>query len=198
MDEHSRYVSRRFALLGPCRTSAIRHLKNEERIHTHSISLNCLRADGTAVISVTEEDIVMLIDKPHFKVKLHSAVLEVDLKEGLREELERVLEAKPAIRDSLGFLFQTIVPLDVPLRNIESATVDKKGQVKITIPSRRDITIPLESEESERLVDKLNELIPLEKERAERQRLESEKTRMGLEAGISEAREAAEDAGRLR
>jgi len=145
-----------------------------------------------------EEDVVMVIEKPHFKVKLHSSLLEVDLKEGVRKELEDVLEAKPALRESLGFLFQTIVPLDVPLKDIESAVVDKKGQVKITIPSRRDITIPLESKESKRLVDKLNELIPVEKERAERQRVESERTRRGFETGISEAREAAEDAERLR
>ncbi len=196
MDEHSRYVSRRFALLSPCRASAVRHLKNED-LHG-SISLNCLYADGDSVISMTEEDVVMLIDKPHFQVKLHSTLLEVDLKEGFKRELEHVLEAKPAIRDSLGFLFQTIIPLDVPLKNIQSAAVDKKGQVKIAIASRRDITIPLDSDESERLVDKLNELIPMEKERVERQRMESEKTRMGLEAGISEAREAAEDAKRQR
>lgn len=150
------------------------------------------------MIPMAEEDVVMVIEKPHFKVKLHSTLLEVDLKEGVRKELEDVLEAKPALRESLGFLFQTIVPLDVPLRDIESAVVDKKGQVKITIPSRRDITIPLESKESKRLVDKLNELIPVEKERAERQREESERTRIGFEARISEAREAAEDAERLR
>jgi len=147
---------------------------------------------------MTEEDIVMVIEKPHFKVKLHTGVLEVDLKEGVKKELEDVLEAKPALRESLGFLFQTIVPLDVPLKDIESAVVDKKGQVKITIPSRRDITIPLASKESKRLVDKLNELIPIEKERAERQRAESERTRTGFETEISEAREAAEDAERLR
>ena len=147
---------------------------------------------------MTEEDIVMVIEKPHFKVRLHSDVLEVDLKEGVKKELEDVLEAKPALRESLGFLFQTIVPLDVPLKDIESAVVDKNGRVKIIIPSRRDITIPLASKESKRLVDKLNELIPIEKERAERQRAESERTRTGFETEISEAREAAEDAERLR
>jgi hypothetical protein len=147
---------------------------------------------------MAEGDIVMVIEKPHFKVKLHTGVLEVDLKEGIKKELEDVLEARPSLRESLGFLFQTIVPLDVPLKDIESAVVDKKGQVKITIPSRRDITIPLTSKESKRLVDKLNELIPIEKERVERQRVESERTRTGFETEISEAREAAEDAERLR
>jgi hypothetical protein len=37
--------------------------------------------------------------------------------------------------------------------------------VNITIPHRRDIHIPLEPLEAERLVEKMNELIPIEKER---------------------------------
>jgi hypothetical protein len=147
---------------------------------------------------VAEEDLVMVIEKPHFKVKLHSTLLEVDLKEGVKKELEDVLEAKPALRESLGFLFQTIIPLDVPLKDIESAVVNKKGQVKIAVPSRRDIIIPLQSKESKRLVDKLNELIPMEKERAERELEVSQRTRRSFETRISEARAGAEEAERLR
>ncbi len=140
----------------------------------------------------------MVIDKPHFSVKLNSTMLDVDLKEGMRKELEDVLEAKPALRETLGFLFQTIVPLNVRLRDIESVTADQEGKVKVAIPHRKDFIIPLAPDEAERLVDKLNELIPIEKERAERQREESERTRMSYETRISEAREAAEDAERLR
>jgi hypothetical protein len=112
-----------------------------------------------------EEDIVMVIDKPHFIVKLHKALLEVDLKEGVRKKLEDVLEANPTLRGSLGFLFQNVVPLDVPLKDIESAELDEKQRVKIIIPHRKNITIPLEKDESEKLVDKLNELVPMEKQR---------------------------------
>lgn len=112
---------------------------------------------------MTTEEVVMSIEKPHFTVKLHPSLLEVDLKKGLRKELEDVLEAKPAIRQSIGFLFQTVMPLDVPLKDIESAAVDKKGNVKIALSHRKDILIPLEAAESQRLVDKLNELIPIEK-----------------------------------
>jgi len=114
---------------------------------------------------MTTEDLVMVIDKPHFVVKLHKTLLEVDLKKGMRKELEDVLEARPGLRESLGFLFQTIIPLDVPLKDIESVKVNKKGQVKITTPLKKDIVIPLQSNESKRLVEKLNELIPIEKER---------------------------------
>jgi hypothetical protein len=55
-------------------------------------------------------------------------------------------------------------------------SIDKKGQVKIAIPSRKDLHIPLDQNESKTLVEKLNELIPIEKERAMRDQQESDKT----------------------
>ena len=111
------------------------------------------------------KDLIMMIDKPHFTVKLHQNLLEVDLKKGVKKKLEDFVEATPTLRGSLGFLFQNVIPLDVPLKDIESVEMDKKGQVKIVIPNRRDINIPLEPPESQKLIDKLNELIPLEKKR---------------------------------
>jgi len=129
----------------------------------------------------------MVIKKPHFTVKLHKTLLELDLKKGLKKEFEDVLEAKPMLRESLGFLFQTMIPLDVPLRNIESVKVEKKGQVKIVIPSRRDIVIPLKPKESQQLVEKMNELISAEKERALKEMEESEKTRKAFAQRITEA-----------
>jgi len=140
----------------------------------------------------------MVIKKPHFTVKLHKVLLEVDLKEGVRKELEDVLEAKPILQESLGLLFQTMIPLDVPLKDIESVNVDKKGRVKIVIPHRRDITIPLTATESKRLVGKMNELIPIEKERALRDLEEARKTREALEPSFAEARAGAESAERIR
>jgi len=111
------------------------------------------------------KDLIMMIDKPHFTVKLHQNLLEVDLKKGIKKKLEDFVEATPTLRGSLGFLFQNVIPLDVPLKDIESVEMDEKGQVKIVIPNRRDINIPLEPPESQKLIDKLNELIPLEKKR---------------------------------
>ena len=55
--------------------------------------------------------------------------------------------------------------MDVHLWQIERVTVEPAGKVNITIPHRRDIHIPLEPLEAERLVEKMNELIPIEKER---------------------------------
>jgi len=133
----------------------------------------------------------MVIKKPHYTVTLHKDLLEVDLKGGVKKKLEDFLESKPILRENLGFLFQTLIPLDLPLRDIESAEVDKKGQVKIAIPSRKDITIPLKPAESKRLVEKLNELIPIEKDRALRELQESEMARKTLEPGLARAKEEA-------
>ena len=106
-----------------------------------------------------------MLDKPHFQVKLQSDLLKVDLKEGARAEIEKLAEARPALRDTIGWVFQTIIPLDVHLWEIEKVTVEPSGKVNIRIPHRRDIHIPLEPLEAERLVEKMNELIPVEKER---------------------------------
>jgi hypothetical protein len=146
---------------------------------------------------MSDEDVVMTIDKPHFVVKLYTTLLKVDLKEGVRKDLEKFLEARPAIRESVGLLFQTAIPLDVRLRDIRSVGLDKKGRVKIDIPSRRDLTIPLDEEEAKRLIDRLNELIPEEKERAIRDTQEAERAERAFESeratiGKEAARGAAE------
>lgn len=121
-----------------------------------------------------DKPVVFMLDKPHFQVKLHSDVLEVDLKDGARAELEKLAEARPVLRDSLGWIFQTIIPLDVRLYEIEKVTLEPSGKVNIRIPHRRDVHIPLEPLEAERLVEKMNELIPLEKQRRiERERAEA-------------------------
>jgi hypothetical protein len=120
-----------------------------------------------------DQPAVFMLDKPHFQVKLQSGLLKVDLKDGALRELEKLAEARPALRDTLGWMFQTIIPLDVHLWEIEKVTVEPSGKVNIRIPHRRDIHIPLEPLEAERLVEKMNELIPIEKERRiERQRAE--------------------------
>ncbi|HZY47108.1 MAG TPA: hypothetical protein VFE96_04855 [Candidatus Bathyarchaeia archaeon] len=106
-----------------------------------------------------------MIDKPHFEVKLLSDMLKVDLKEGTRAELDKLVGNRSSLRDTLGWVFQTIVPLDVHLWQIEKVTMEPTGKVNIKIPHRRDLHIPLEPLEAERLVEKMNELIPIEKER---------------------------------
>ncbi len=108
---------------------------------------------------------LLTIDKPAFQVKLHSDLLEIDLKEGARKELEDLAEARPVLRESVGWLFQTIIPLDVELHEIDKVEVDHDGKVKLVIPGRRDISIPLDASESRKLVEKLNQLIPTARQR---------------------------------
>jgi len=108
------------------------------------------------------EDLVMVFDKPHFVVKLYKTLLKVDLKEGTRKKLEGFVESNPHLRDSLGLLFQMMIPLDVQLKEIQTVRLDEKGRVQIVIPNRRDLHIPLEKDEAEKLRDKLNELVPIE------------------------------------
>jgi hypothetical protein len=112
-----------------------------------------------------DKPVIILIDKPHFDVTLLSDMLKVDLKEGTRAEIDRLVGNRTSLRDTLGWMFQTIVPLDVHLWQIEKVTVEPSGKVNIKIPHRRDIHIPLEPLEAERLVEKMNQLIPIEKER---------------------------------
>jgi hypothetical protein len=141
---------------------------------------------------MVDRDPVMTIDKPHFTVKVYTDLLKVDLKEGIKRELEAFAESRPALRESVGLLFQTIIPLDVRLRDISSVGLDKKGKVKVAIPSRRDITIPVEGDEAQGLIKKLNELIPPEKERMARDKAAAKKAEMegirrvtGAEKGLS-------------
>ncbi len=112
-----------------------------------------------------EKGLVLVFDKPNFVVKLYEYVLEVDLKEGVKKELEEFLEAKSFRAHALGFIFQTIVPLDVWLKDIESATMDEEGGTKIVILHQKDITIPLPPNESKKLISKLNELVPIAKQK---------------------------------
>jgi hypothetical protein len=146
-----------------------------------------------------KDEAVMVIDKPHFTVKLHTSLLEVDLKEGVRKRLEDALESHPHLRESIGLLFQNVVPLDVQIKDIETAFVDNEGRAKIIVPNRRDITIPLEPEESQELVEKLNELIPIEKRKAAQDLSEEQKTEKEVEPqrGQIETEEYRDRAGRI-
>ncbi len=110
-----------------------------------------------------EKPVVMLLEKPHFQVKLHSDSLEVNLKEGVRREIEKLAEARPLLQETLGWVFQTIIPLNVRLWEIEKVEVESSGKLNLIIPHRRDLHIPLEPADARRLADKLNQLIPIEK-----------------------------------
>jgi hypothetical protein len=123
----------------------------------------------------------MKISTPTFLVKLHPTHLEVDLQKGTRKKLEDAIEAHPRLKESLGFLLQYVIHLDVALKDVEKVEFDKKKHVRIMIPNRRDITIPLEQKEAIKLINELNELIPKEKQREIDRLLKERETRRQLE-----------------
>jgi len=112
-----------------------------------------------------EAQALLVIDKPHLTVKLYEKMLKIDLKGGFKNELEEALENTPVLRETIGSMLAIFAPLHVRLCDIESAQMDKQGKITIKLPRHRDVTIPLEPKEAKKLVDKLNELIPIEKER---------------------------------
>jgi len=142
---------------------------------------------------MSTEDLVLVIDKPSFEVKLHESLLEVDLKKGAKKKLEDALESTSSLRGSLGFIFQNVVPLDIPLKDIESVELDEKKQVKIKIPHRKDITIPLEPSESRKLISKLKELIPLAKQREMERLLASREAKKELAREGMESKKAMDE-----
>ena len=107
-----------------------------------------------------EATIILEVDRPHFTVRLYKNLLRVDLKGSLRNEIEEALENKPILKEAVGGILGIFAPLHVRLSDVDSVHVDNAGKLKIALPHRRDILIPLEREDAERLAAKLNELIP--------------------------------------
>ena len=107
-----------------------------------------------------ETNVALEFETRHLKVRLDENLLRIDLRGSLKNEIEEALENKPILKETLGSVLSLFAPLHVRLSDIESVNVDKAGRVKIELAHRRDILIPLEHEDAERLADKLNELIP--------------------------------------
>lgn len=114
---------------------------------------------------MSETSIVLEIDKPHFTIKLYENLLKIDLKGTVKNEIEEALENKPILRETIGDILGIFVPLHTHLSDIDSVKMDEKRNVRISLPRHRDIVIPLKPKDAKKLVDKLNELIPIEKEK---------------------------------
>jgi hypothetical protein len=114
---------------------------------------------------MSEEQLQLVIDKPHLTVRVYQRMLNIDLKGGFRNELEEALENTPILKQTIGNLLAIFAPLHVRLSDIDSVDMDEKGNVKVKQPIRRDVVIPLDPVNARKLVDKLNQLIPIEKER---------------------------------
>jgi len=114
---------------------------------------------------MSETTVILEIDKPHFTIRLYKNMLKIDLKGTLKNEIEEALENKPSLRETLGHILGIFAPLHIRLCDIDKVKMEKTGNVKIILPHHRDVVIPLETRYAKKLVDKLNELIPEEKEK---------------------------------
>lgn len=112
-----------------------------------------------------EPQALLLIERPHLTVRVYERMLKIDLKGSFRNDLEEALENTPVLKQTLGNILAIFAPLHVRLCDIDSVLMDKKGIVTIKQPRHRDVIIPLEPKDAKRLVGKLNQLIPAEKER---------------------------------
>ena len=125
-----------------------------------------------------ETSVIMEIDKPHFTVKLYDYMLQVDLKDSVKNEIERhVHENNLILQKTIGHVLSMFIPLHVRLSEIDSVDMDKTGKVIINLPRHRVINIPLEPEDGRKLANKLNELVPKEKEREVGRLMEEHKLR---------------------
>jgi hypothetical protein len=113
--------------------------------------------------SMSESKPILEIDRPHYIVRLYENFLRIDLRGSFKNEIEEALENKPVLKETIGSILSILTPLHVRLSDADSVHVDDTGKVKIILPRHRDITIPLEREDAEKLADTMNQLIPLAK-----------------------------------
>ncbi len=112
-----------------------------------------------------EPKAILKVEKPHFTITLFPSILRIDVKGNVRSEIEEALENKPVLKQTLGAILGIFAPLHIRLCDIDSATADDKGKLKIVLPRHRDVTLPLEPTEARQLAERLNDLIPEAKRR---------------------------------
>jgi len=103
---------------------------------------------------------ILRVENPHFVVRLYENLLRIDLKGSFKNEIEEALENRPVLKETIGGILGIFVPLHIRLSNINSIHMDETGKIKVSLPHHRNMVIPLDREDAEKLVDKLNQLIP--------------------------------------
>jgi len=102
---------------------------------------------------------VLEFDRPHFTVRLYENLLKIDLRGSFKNEIEEALENKPILKETFGSILGMFVPLHIRLSDIDSVNMDETGKIKLKLPLHRNIVIPLERKDAEKLVYKINQLI---------------------------------------
>jgi hypothetical protein len=130
---------------------------------------------------MSDADLVLEIDHPHFIIRVTHDLLKIDVKGNVKNEIEEALENDQGLRETIGRILSVFVPLHIHLADIDSVKMDKTGEVKIALHHRRDANIPLGAEEAEKLVNMLNQLIPEAKERRRERIIEEQRARQIVE-----------------
>jgi hypothetical protein len=118
-----------------------------------------------------EEAAVLEVENPRLTIRLYENMLRIDLKGSFKEEIEEALENKPVLRETIGSLLGMFAPLHIRLIDVNSVRMDETGKIKVILPHRRDVVIILEPKDAEKLLDKLNQLIPKAKNRELKERI---------------------------
>ena len=106
---------------------------------------------------------ILKIDEQHFTVRLYETMLEIDLTASIRNEIIEALKNEPILREAIGTTLGMFAPSCTRISDMDSVQMEKTGKVRIVLSHDREIIIPLKPSEAEKLVSKLNELIPKEK-----------------------------------
>jgi hypothetical protein len=118
-----------------------------------------------------EEVAILEVENPRLTVRLYENMLRIDLKGSFKDEIEEALENKPVLRETIGGVLGMFAPLHVRLSDVDSVRMDQTGKIKVILPHRRDVVIPLEPKDGKRLLDMLNQLIPKAKNRELKERI---------------------------
>ncbi len=141
---------------------------------------------------MSESDLVLEIDHPHFIIRVTNDLLKIDVKGNVKNEIEEALENDQGLRETIGRILSVFVPLHIRLSDIDSVKMEKTGEVKISLPHHRDANIPLRTEEAEKLVSKLNQLIPEAKQREMERIIKEQRARQIVEEDIEMRKESAQ------
>jgi len=118
-----------------------------------------------------QEVAVLEVENPRLTIRLYENMLRIDLKGSFKNEIEEALENKPVLRETIGSVLGIFAPLHIRLSDVDSVHMDETGKIKINLPHRRDVVIPLELKDGKRLLEKLNQLIPEAKTRELKERI---------------------------
>jgi hypothetical protein len=141
---------------------------------------------------MSETELVLEIDHPHFIIRVTKDQLNIDVKGNVKNEIEEALENTPGLRETFGRILGVFVPLHIRLFEIDSVNVEKTGEVRIALHHRSDANIPLQPEEAEKLVSKLNQLIPEAKQREMERIMMEKRAREIVEEDVEARKESAQ------